>query len=291
MIGFVIFYLIITLADEYKQIKIWNKNLPDWITLILSLITILLLLIIIISIINNNIHNVIELKDEYQIKFQQIITKIGIYFELENPPKIKELIFSAFKSIDKANILNQLTSFAKLTGLSFIYVIFFLLEYRIFNTKLTLLFPQKEQYQKVNHILSQINYDIKKYIKIKTIISLITALLSYIVLKSIGVHFAEFWALLIFIFNYIPAIGTVLAVTFPISLTLVQFDSISYFLLVAPLLIVIQIVMGNILDPRFIGDSLNISPLIIINVVLAKFPSTRPIAILLSARGKIENKL
>ncbi len=74
--------------------------------------------------------------------------------------------------------------------------------------------------------------------------------------------------------------------------------------------------MGNILDPRFIGDSLNISPLIIIlslvfwgiiwgiigmflcvpimamiNVVLAKFPSTRPIAILLSARGKIENKL
>jgi AI-2 transport protein TqsA len=162
--------------------------------------------------------------------------------------------------------------------------------------------------------MQKINLEIKIYLRIKTFVSFLTAILSWIVLKIIGVDFAEFWALLIFVLNYIPTIGSIIAVLFPISFTFIQFSpSLSQFAIVAVLLITIQFVIGNILDPYLSGQSLNLSPFVvflslglwgkiwgplgmflcvpltvIISIILAKFSQTRPIAVLLSGNGKVD---
>jgi predicted PurR-regulated permease PerM len=73
--------------------------------------------------------------------------------------------------------------------------------------------------------IDKIKRDIKSYFVIKTIVSAITATSSYIIMMSFGLDFAIFWALLIFILNYIPNIGSIIAVAFPALFSLVQFDS------------------------------------------------------------------
>ena len=139
-----------------------------------------------------------------------------------------------------------------------------------------------------------------------------TGVLSYLVLVTVGVDFAALWGMLIFLLNFIPTIGSILAVIPPILLSLVQFKGLTPFFIVMSSLISIQIIIGNILEPRLAGKSLNLSPLVILlslvlwgkiwgivgmflcvpitvilNIVLANFESTKSIAIMLSANGKI----
>ncbi len=179
--------------------------------------------------------------------------------------------------------------------------------------KLKLAFKSERSYKKFCSGIVDIDKDIKTYIKIKTVSSLTTALLSFSVLYFVGVPLATFWGLLIFILNFIPTVGSMIAVFFPLVITLIQFDSLFPFFVVASLLITIQVIIGSILEPKFLGKSLNLSPLVIIlsltiwgsiwgvvgmflcvpimaiaNIILSKFEKTRPIAIMLSATGMIK---
>ncbi len=131
-------------------------------------------------------------------------------------------------------------------------------------------------------------------------------------MAAVRVDLAVFWAVLRFILNFIPTIGSIIAVSFPILLSVVQFDSWLPTIILSIFLVSIQIVIGNILEPRFMGKSLNLSPLVIIlslsiwgsiwgvvgmflcipimvilNIILAKFDKTRGLAVMFSARGKV----
>lgn len=155
--------------------------------------------------------------------------------------------------------------------------------------------------------------NIRSYLTIKTLVSLLTGVLSYIVLSLFDVNYPAFWGFIIFLLNYIPTIGSMIGVIFPALLTLVQFDSYLPFLGVTIVLTAVQFTIGNILEPYLMGNRLNLSGLVIIIslavwgaiwgitgmilsvplmvillIILAALPSTRPIAILLSSNGAIE---
>jgi predicted PurR-regulated permease PerM len=146
----------------------------------------------------------------------------------------------------------------------------------------------------------------------KTIISGMTGLTAYIWLRAIGLEFAGAWAFLMFIMNYIPTIGSIIACALPIMFALAVGPSIHLAILTAAGLIGLEILFGNILDPKLTGKTLNLSTLailinlvfwgmiwgfvgmflsvpllMIIFIITAQFDSTRPIAVLLSARGNI----
>jgi AI-2 transport protein TqsA len=94
--------------------------------------------------------------------------------------------------------------------------------------------------------------------------SLATAAISFAVLKWLRVDFAETWALIVFLLNYIPSIGSTLAVVFPAILALVQFDSTWQFLLIVSTLTVTHFVIGNVIEPAYMGRTLNLSPFVVI---------------------------
>ena len=124
----------------------------------------------------------------------------------------------------------------------------------------------------------------------------------------------RFWAFLIFLLNFIPTIGSLIATIFPAAYSLLQFGEFSPALLVLVIVGTIQLVVGNIVEPRVMGSSMNISPLVtilaltfwgmiwgitgmilsipimvVLVIIFSQFESTRPIAILLSEKGEIEN--
>ena len=116
--------------------------------------------------------------------------------------------------------------------------------------------------------------------------------------------------------NYIPTIGSIVAVIFPISLAFVQFASFAMFLTAGGGLILIQFLIGNILDPKLLGNTLNLSPIMILLsltlwgsiwgpagmilcvpimailiIVLSHFPKTEALAILHVGRHRVYIRL
>jgi predicted PurR-regulated permease PerM len=197
-------------------------------------------------------------------------------------------------------------------GLIVIYVIFLLAEQRTFYRKIEALFPEAGRRDEVKLILSEVQKRTQTYIAVKTLLSLLTAVISYIVLVAVGLDLAGFWAFVIFLLAYIPTVGSLLGVVFPALMALLQFGGGSEFLIIAAGLGALQLIIGNVLEPRMMGKSLNLSSLVVIvslaiwgsiwgvtgmflsvpitvvlMIVLAEFKQTRPIAILLSADGRV----
>jgi len=160
--------------------------------------------------------------------------------------------------------------------------------------------------------IHRIDRDIRVYIRIKTTLAVATAAFAYTVMAWVGVDFAAFWAVMVFFFYYIPTVGSILAIAAPAVLALVQFDHLTPFLIVLLVFGTIRIVTANVIEPTIMGRTLNLSPLVVIVslvvwgtiwgvvgmflcvpimvvalIVLAQFETTRPLAVLLSADGRI----
>ncbi len=149
-------------------------------------------------------------------------------------------------------------------GLVLLYVGFLLAERgRIFK-RIVLLGREAKEQDKLAAALTAVSDGIRQYLFVKTVLSLLTALASYAVLRYLRLDFAETWAVVIFLLNYIPSIGSVLGVVFPALLALVQFDSLIPFLVLAIGLASLQFAIGNVLEPMLMGRSLNLSPFVVI---------------------------
>ena len=202
-----------------------------------------------------------------------------------------------------------------MAGIVVIYAGFLFVEQVRFRRKLAIMLDSGANQARVEAVLDQIDHDIRVYIRIKTTLAVITSALAYSVMAAVGVDFAGFWAVMVFFFYYIPTVGSILAIVAPAVLTLVQFDSLTPFLIVLLVFGTIQIVTANVIEPAIMGRSLNLSPLVVIVslmvwgsiwgvvgmflcvpimvvalIVLAQFETTRPVAVLLSADGEIPER-
>ena len=144
-----------------------------------------------------------------------------------------------------------------------LFAIFIFIEEVHLNKKLKQIFSSSnEKYEKLNATLSKIEWSVARYLGIKTLISLITGVSSYIVFVFADLNFAIFWAFLIFILNYIPTIGSLLGTIFPSVFCLLQFGDFSMALTILLVVGSIQVIIGNFIEPKWLGNSMNISPLL-----------------------------
>lgn len=172
--------------------------------------------------------------------------------------------------IDKVNmqyllsaVISALTSMTSVVVLVMVYAIFLLSERNRFGEKLSMAFNQRDAAQGLK-ILSEINHKIGEYLAVKTLINLILAVISWVILWLFGVEHALFWALFIGITNYIPYVGSLFGVLFPVILSLVQFGSWETTLFLAVLLSIAQFFVGNALEPKMIGKQINLSPFVVL---------------------------
>lgn len=307
----VIWYLINAINELVQGIPAIGRFLPDWLSKTIATAMILGVLYLIGILVSDNIRQMVAAAPAYQsnlwLQLEDIFQRFGM-----DVPDLDALI----AELDIANILQQLLgnvgAFVKGFVLVVIYVIFLLLEEKFFARKLDELRLTTTRRAKVIKIINHINEAARTYIVVKTFTSVVTGVLSYAVLYWVGVDFALFWGFLIFLLNYIPTFGSIIATAFPSLLALVQFDSLTPFLIVLIVVISIQLLMGSFLEPRWMGDQLNISPLvvllsltlwgiiwgpvgmllcvpitIILIIIFSQFPATRPIAVLLSKDGNV----
>ncbi|MCP4632396.1 MAG: AI-2E family transporter [candidate division Zixibacteria bacterium] len=113
-------------------------------------------------------------------------------------------------------------------------------------------------------MLESVNSQVQLYLVTKTAISLATGVLFALVLWILGVDFPVMWGFLAFVLNFIPTIGSIIATLPPVLICFVQFGIGWKVVLAALFLSAIQMVMGNVIEPRIMGKRLNISPLVVI---------------------------
>ena len=118
--------------------------------------------------------------------------------------------------------------------------------------------------EKIEGTFKNITQQIQGYIAAKFLISLLTGSLVGVILWLFGVDFAIVWAVLTFLLNFIPNIGSVIAVILPALMTLVQFESFGYTLLVSLIIVAVQNIIGNIIEPKIMGNRLGLNPLVIL---------------------------
>ncbi len=109
-----------------------------------------------------------------------------------------------------------------------------------------------------------ITEQIQRYIATKFLISLLTGLVVAIILWIFDIDFLIVWAVLAFFLNFIPNIGSIIAIILPTVMTLIQYESFGYMVLVSGLITVAQNLIGNILEPKIMGDKLGLNPLVIL---------------------------
>ena len=104
--------------------------------------------------------------------------------------------------------------------------------------------------------------NVNRYIAIKTSVSVVTGLLVTIFLWILGVDFPILWGLLAFLLNYVPTIGSIIAAVPPLLLALVQIGP-GAAIGVGVGFVAINLIMGNAVEPRFMGKGLGLSTLVV----------------------------
>lgn len=313
VVALIIWFLIKAVRDFVASLSIGKKQLPAWIRTTLVFVLIIGILSIVGKLLSANIVKMIEVLPSYEHNINKLMETVNKQFNIDISVLLKDYAGGMDLTGLLRSILNSLSDLLGNAFLVIIYVIFLLIEERAFPKKIGAIFSLPESHKKISNLLEKLNKSINSYILIKTMVSLITGILSFIALKIIGIDFAFFWAFIIFLLNYIPTIGSLIATIFPSLAAILQMGELAPFFYVLASVGAIQVIMGNVIEPKLMGSNLNISVLVVvlalifwgsiwgiigmvlcipITVIMIKvfslFDKTRSLAILLSGDGKID---
>lgn len=144
-----------------------------------------------------------------------------------------------------------------------IFVGFLLAEQQYLPVKLAKLQPDGESEKESRKIIHEMGAQIRSYLGVCTFLSMVMALACYALLLALGVDFAGFWALLMFLLTYIPTVGA-LGLLLPALMALAQFESLRPVLIIVIVLGLFHFVLTNIVETIMLGRSMNLSPFAII---------------------------
>ncbi|TVQ24212.1 MAG: AI-2E family transporter [Spirochaetaceae bacterium] len=179
----------------------------------------------------------------------------GIENELNLTQNISSLIFSL-----SGGIAEFLGNFMMML----LFVMFILFEKPYLRTKMMQAL-QGPRTDRISRVFAGINSQVARYLSVKLVISTMTSVSVYLSFSIIGVDFAFIWAILTFLFNFIPSIGSIAISVLSYVFVVLQFAPNWNPVIAAVVsMTVIQFVIGNVLDPKIQGDSLNLSPVIIL---------------------------
>ncbi|MCA0869980.1 AI-2E family transporter [Seohaeicola saemankumensis] len=305
-----LFILNMALIDRLDSATIAGRSVPRWLAytgataLVFGLIVLL----------GFSIANQAEALEAALPKYSERLTHLK--GQIENLVGA-ENVAAIIKTVENVDIEGLVTAFASSaagvlgnSGLILMYLAFMLAERGAFAEKLPRLCKTNEDAQKLRTILNAISQGVQQYMWINAVTSAMSGTLAFVVMTVLGVDFAVPLALCVFFLNFIPNIGSFLAVLFPTTVALLQFDTLT------PALIVViaygggDAIIGNIVQPRLQGKSLNLSTLVVmfaltfwgmmwggvgafiavpltvvIMIVCSQIPGLQPYARLLSSDG------
>ena len=296
-----------------------SKKLPAILAMIIVLASLSLFGFAFGFTLTSTIRHFLEVLPAYEDKFNILVSDLRHLFEQFDS------VFSVFgvtpEDFDMPFNFSTITATAR-AGLNTILV-FFGNAFLILIFLLFMLIGAGETEQRVHQAFpdhlairiskawGNIGIQVRQYLLTKTLVSLLTGAVTFIIVWILDIDFPLIWAFLTFLLNYIPNIGSTIAVILPSLLSLLQFDTLMTPVFAFVLLTSIQLTIGNIIEPRWMGFNLNLSPIVVllslilwgwiwgamgmilavpltatIKIIFENIETLRPFAILMSGNGQ-----
>ena len=291
----------------------FNRKIPRYLAVMLVLILLIIGFYGLGWFFYGRITAFISVLGYYQDRFNIIVSEIIIRYKL--PPDLMEML--QVTNGLRSGILSISVSFVSFAGqlvLVVFFVVFMLLENPLSEKKLDLAFRGGVR-ERVRRITTKISSQISRYLSVKLGISTATGILVGASLYFIGLDFYLMWGFMAILFNFIPNIGSTIIMLATILMSFIQFypdwNPILATLILMPL---IQMVLGNFLDPKLQGNQLDLSPVVIlislvfwgwswgiagmflavplaetIKIIFANVEVLKPVSILMSAGRALED--
>jgi AI-2 transport protein TqsA len=288
------------------------KGLPAWAATALALVLVLTLVVGLGALIAQNVGDIASRLAGQGPRFNAFAATAWRQLGLAGPaPSIDGVIAQADPGALLQTVGAGLQNLVGGVVFILIYLAFIFASATTFHEKLDRIFPHAERRDEVRLVLTEIRQSMGAYLWVQTLMSLVITALTLVTLLLLGMPNAVFWAVLIFFLNYIPTVGSLIAVVLAALAAVVEFDSLAQVALVIAGVGAWQFIVGNFLQPRFTGDQLNLSAVVVllalalwgslwgivgaflsaplttmVMIICAQNSSTRWLAILLSQDGK-----
>lgn len=318
------FILAIFLSYIFKpmMLTLRRRRIPSAVALLVVFVVISGLFFGLSAIIYSSFESFVREAPKYENKLALILRESTLVLdELAARLNIKPEHFSLTDLVDLSALTGVITAGAGsfVSGVGNVVLILLLMFFILAGSgdlvaKLRYAFTEKHSDQ-LAAMIESIDLKVRQYLIAKTLISLGTGAITTVILLIFGVDFALLWGFLAFLLNFIPNIGSIVAVIFPILIALLQFDSASTALILLVLLVTTQMLMGNVIEPKLMEFSLDLSPLLvlvalifwgwlwgiwgmilavpimsIVKIVFENVESLKPIGIVMSGKPPAEKK-
>jgi predicted PurR-regulated permease PerM len=240
-----------------------RRGVPKGLAMLLVIIVIAMAAFLITALMGKSLSDFSAAVPSYSERLSQEMERIQLQlgrWGIEIPEEARLDIFDPSAIMRLAGtIFSSLRNMLTNTFLIFMTVVFILLETSSIPVKLQQIAknPQSAMAQ-----LQTFTHNINRYVTIKTTLSLATGIIVAIWLQIIGVDYALLWGLLAFLLNYIPNIGSIIAAIPAVLVAFVQ-GGLQLTMLTAAGYLVVNIVIGNLLEPRIMGRGLGLSTLVV----------------------------
>ena len=258
-----LFALFIAIIAAPSLFWLRARGLPDWLALIIVIFGLGSLGLLLMIMIGNSFSDFSRALPQYQAQlqalFDRVVASLGQIGIKVSASQMSDM-FNPGAVMRFAN--NMLSGFSGLLSnmvLIGIAAVLMLLEASGMALKMRAALHDPEHYlANVDEFVASV----KSYIVIKTVISFITGLAVAVYLVIVGLEFPVLWGLLAFILNYVPNIGWIIAAVPAILLALVALGPMTAVIVFAGYL-VINFILGNIVEPRVMGRSVGLSTLVV----------------------------
>ena len=309
-IAIILFSLTVDAINSIARLRVGNWRITNWLASMFAVVLIsgglLTISVIILAQANTILSTTLTYADQAPRAIAGLFSWMG--------EDVEAAVLSSMRSADVAAYLRsaagQAGNLLSATVLISLFVGFLFAERIWFHTKLINLFRDEAQAAKVGRIIDSITRRVNHYLLVKTLVSLVTGLMVYGVMRLMGLEFAGAVGILTFILNFLPNLGSIIATAIAALITYLQVSDPMMTAVAFALVGAIQFINGNIIDPMLMGRALRLSSfgiiislafwgvvwgipgmflavpiMVAVMIVCSHTPGLRPFAILLSREG------
>ena len=247
----------------------------------------------------------------YRDRLNQLLEQTSAMLGLSSSPTLQSL----WAQVDVSRYAGMVGRGLQNVGSTLVFVLvylgFLIASRACFGAKAARLFTDEHRREKAERLFGRISEGVESYIWVQTVTGAMIAGASAVIMAACGLSHVLFWTFIIFLSSYIPILGGAVGVLIPPLFGLLESDGLLRPLLMFVGLQVVQFVVANVVLPRMQSSSLNLDPVVVllslafwgalwgvtgaflstpltllVMVTLAEIPSTRWLAVLLSADGE-----
>ncbi|MCK4957592.1 MAG: AI-2E family transporter [Candidatus Cloacimonetes bacterium] len=267
-----------------------DKRIPVSVNMLVLVVIILFTFTLMGAIVYTSIASFVTEFPKYEEALSEMTKSFFTFIDMpfENVTSFLNNKVNWFQIADKLSLSKILSGtmgtfidfFVKLL-LTIVFMLFILIDRDDLNKRVKKVLAE-DRISLSENLVGKIGEQINKYIVNKTLISLATGLISMIFIAIFGIDFVVISGLLIFILNYIPNVGSIIASAFPIIICFIQYGLSWQLVAISSALVTTQMVIGNFVEPRVMGHELQLTPLFVLISLIFWFWVWGPVGMILA---------